>query len=254
MKWLAALVACLAAAAPLCAQDAPAIPYWLTPYPGANPETRQNRILAESSYTAAARPRDVLDHYRGLFATAGLPFRPSAMGYGFLIRAEADACDLTIRVRNQNETTAVQVTCTAPTGRDSTVRKQAEDAGRESIQTMENYDRPVYPAPKAPGPAPAWPAWLARVEGGRPAFQSVGAGAAGYLKSVYLSRLDLAAIRSFYTDLLRANGCEVSAPGAGTLEGTACTGAKGRRGLAVRVVLTTAGRVTRVELRVDGAQ
>src|SRR5437899_1647602 len=88
------LLACLAARALLCAQDAPSMPSWLTVYPGADEQTRRLGPLVESNYTVAAPPRDVLSHFRQLFAAAGLPFQPGAGGNGFMIRAAPQECDL----------------------------------------------------------------------------------------------------------------------------------------------------------------
>ena len=95
------------------------MPSWLTAYPGVDERTRQMGPLVESSYTAAAPPRDVLSHFRQLFASAGLPFQPSAAGNGFMISAAPPECDLFIRIRRMDTGTTVQVTCTNGPGRDS---------------------------------------------------------------------------------------------------------------------------------------
>src|SRR5260370_14185042 len=93
-------------------------------------------------------------HFRQLFATAALPFQPSAAGNGFLIRAAPQECDLFIRIRRMDAGTAVQVTCTAGPGRDQTRRalEPAEESHRGRIDSMEKYDRPVYPQPTPPIP------------------------------------------------------------------------------------------------------
>src|SRR5689334_920358 len=97
------------------------MPSWITAYPGANEQTRRMGPVAESSYTADAAPRDVLSHFRQLFAGAGVKFDPSAAGNGFMIRAATPECDLFIRIHRTDLGTAVQVTCSNGPGRDHAV-------------------------------------------------------------------------------------------------------------------------------------
>jgi hypothetical protein len=235
------------------------MPSWLTPFLGAEVQTRNGGILLQSTYTAAAKPREVVDHYRKLFASAGLPFRPDAMGYGFMIRGMAEECDLTITIRNQGESSAVRITCAGitPEQRERTnrVQKDAEDFSQRSLQAMEKYDRPVYPQPKAPRPAPSWPPWLVHVQGTRLQIQIVPLGEMCYLKSVYTSRLARTDILSFYADLLTANGYQVrsqnaSFPSRAWLEADCYPDGRPGRGMVIRAELKPAGGATSVELRV----
>jgi len=239
------------------------MPSWLTAYPGADGRTRQLGPLVESTYTAAAPPRDVLSHFRQLFATAGLPFQPSAAGNGFMIRAAPQECDLFIRIRRMDTGTAVQVTCTNGPGRDAAqrAREQAEESHHGRIDSMEKYDRPVYPSPKRPVPPMpplAWPAWLTRIDGERLDVQKgVDGVMKHYLKSSFVCALPRNDIQTYYADLLNSNGYPVylrslaSTPkdrkawveGAQYLEGRA-----GRR-FVIRIDLTAADDLITVELR-----
>jgi hypothetical protein len=257
------LLACFASRAFLSAQNTPSMPTWLSPYPGADEQTRRLGPLVESSYTAAAPPRDVLSHFRQLFAAAGMPFQPSAAGNGFMIRASPPECDLFIRIRRMEAGTAVQVTCSAGTGRDQAQRTlaQAGESHHDRINSMEKYDRPVYPQPKRPVPPMpplAWPPWLLRIDGERLDVQKgIDGVMMHYLKSSFLCALPRNDIQTYYADLLNSNGYPVSlrslastpkdrkawVEGAQYLEGRA-----GRR-FVIRIDLTPADDLVTVELR-----
>jgi hypothetical protein len=238
------------------------MPAWLSAYPGTDEQTRSLGPLVESSYTAAAPPRDVLSHFRQLFKTAGLPFQPSAAGNGFMIRAAPPECDLFIRIRRMDDGTAVQVTCTSTPGREQAQRTlaQAEESHHDRINSMEKFDRPVYPQPKRAVPMPplAWPSWLLRIDGERLDVQKgVDGVMMHYLKSSFLCALPRNDIQTYYADLLNSNGYPVylrslaSTPkdrkawveGAQPLEGRA-----GRR-FVIRIDLTPANDLVTVELR-----
>jgi hypothetical protein len=256
-------IACLLAsmAPTVRAQEPPAMPSWLAVYPGAAAQTRESAVLVESTYTAAARPHEVVDHYRQLFQSVGVPFRPVAMGYGFMIRAATDACELSIQIRNQNTASAVRVTCAALNGRRSTssVLDQAEKSHEKAVQSMEKYDQPVYPQPKVPGPAPAWPPWLVHLQGAHLKIQTGAIGQIGYLKSTFTSELPLATIQSFYADLLGANGYRV-APKSNTVlnsrrawvEGDVYPDGRPGPRVVIRVDITAVNGGSSVELRVTG--
>src|SRR5579862_6786273 len=77
----------------------PSLPPWLIPYPGASEVTTASSRLLESSYTAAAKPEDVSEHFAKLFATNGLTFVSNFDGFGTSIRASAPECDLLIKIR-----------------------------------------------------------------------------------------------------------------------------------------------------------
>ena len=82
-------------------QSPPSMPSWLVSYPGVTPNSRAMGALVESTYTTAATPAQVVDHYRKLFEDAGLRFQPRADGMGTSIRGDAAECDLLILIREQ---------------------------------------------------------------------------------------------------------------------------------------------------------
>ena len=82
-------------------------------YPGATPNSRVMGGLLESTYTTAARPAQVLEHYRGLFEAAGLRFQPNRDGIGTVIRGDAAECELLILIRERPPGTFVDVNCAA---------------------------------------------------------------------------------------------------------------------------------------------
>ena len=91
------------------------LPEWLESYPGATPAVRTTEFLFESSYTVAAQPVEIVEHYRKLFEAAGLPFRPNADGIGTSIRSSAPECDLLIQIRTRQQGTFVDVNCASKT-------------------------------------------------------------------------------------------------------------------------------------------
>ena len=94
-------------------QQTLSMPDWLASYPGATAQTRSSANLLESIYSTTARPDDVIGHYRRLFETAGLAFRPNFDGAGTAIRGSAAECDLLLAIREQNGGTLVRVSCAA---------------------------------------------------------------------------------------------------------------------------------------------
>ena len=70
-------------------------------------------ILVESTYTTAAKPAQVVEHYRKLFEAAGLQFQPNPDGIGTAIRGDAAECDLLILIREQAPGAFVDVNCAA---------------------------------------------------------------------------------------------------------------------------------------------
>jgi hypothetical protein len=205
----------------------------------------------------------VLSHFRQLFATAGLPFQPSAAGNGFMIRAAPPECDLFIRIRRMDTGTAVQLTCTNGPGRDAAqrAREQCEESHRGRIDSMEKYDRPVYPPQNGPRRRcrrlpgrPGCRASMARAWMFRRVVDGV---MKHYLKSSFECALPRNDVQTYYADLLNSNGYPVylrslaSTPkdrkawveGAQYLEGRA-----GRR-FVIRIDLTPADDLLTVDLR-----
>ena len=242
----------------LHAQQAPGIPNWLTPYPGGETKDRQTAVLAESVYTAAAQPREVVDHYRKLFAAAHLRFEPAPMGYGFTIHGTPAECDLTIRIRNLNGTSEVRVTCALSHSGVDVAAKRDENE-RKGVATMQKYDQPVYPKPKPPQAPLAWPAWLVHLEGARLAIQAgPDLGSVRSASSSFTTRHDRATILAYYRDLLNANGYNVIAQSPanipalarGWVEGAAYPDGRSGRREVVRVEVRIAGSASVVDLKV----
>ncbi|HLX42489.1 MAG TPA: hypothetical protein VKR43_03605 [Bryobacteraceae bacterium] len=184
------------------------MPAWLTPYPGAAAQNRQIINTVESSYTIAAPPHDILSHFRTLFASAGLPFQPDAMGHGFLIRAAAPECDLDISIRRRDPDTMVKVTCSPRLAVNDRIIKQQAQERAEHAQSdpMKKFDTPVYPQPKAAVAPLSWPSWLVRVDGARLPVEKF----PGRLKSSFLSQPTREGIQAFYADLLTSHGFRVT--------------------------------------------
>jgi hypothetical protein len=185
-----------------------AMPAWLVPYPGASAQNRQMRNTAESTYSVARPARDILAHYRGLFASAGLPFQPDAMGYGFVIRAAAPECDLDISIKRVEPDTSVRVTCSPRlAANEQMANLRAEQrAERAESDPMKKFDEPVYPKAKAPAAPLSWPAWLVRVDGASLAVEKF----AGQLRSSFTSAPTREGIQAFYAGLLSAHGYRVT--------------------------------------------
>jgi hypothetical protein len=184
------------------------MPAWLVPYPGASAQNRQTGHAAESTYTIAAPPHDILAHFRTLFSSAGLPFEPDAMGYGFLIRAAAAECDLDISIRRRDPDTTVRVTCSprlAANERMADLRAQ-QRAEHAQSDPMKKFDTPVYPQPKAAVAPLTWPSWLVRVDGARLSVEKH----TGQLKSSFMSSPTREAIQAFYAGLLNAHSYRVT--------------------------------------------
>jgi hypothetical protein len=229
------------------------MPAWLVPYPGAGAQSRRIFNTAESTYTVAAAPHDVLAHFRTLFVSAGLPFEPDSLGGGFLIRAGAPECDLDISIRRRDSNTEVKVTCAprlAANEHMANLRAQ-EKAKQAASDPMKKFDTPVYPQPKAPLPPLTWPSWLVRVDGARlPAEKSPGG-----LSSSFVSRPTRDAIQYFYANLLTSHGYQVTqglaaAPekfGSWVQGTTEADGQLGRR-VVIRVKIKPAGQDFAVEL------
>jgi len=91
------------------AQTKVSLPAWLSPYPGAHVESSK---ATETSYTVAAKPDDVIAHYRKLLVSQALPFIPNFDGMGTSVRAAAAECDLLLKIRESDSGTSIRVSCT----------------------------------------------------------------------------------------------------------------------------------------------
>lgn len=185
-----------------------AMPSWMVPYPGAVEQNRQMGNTAESTYTVAAPARDVLAHFRSLFAAAGQPFQPDSMGYGFFILAAAPECDLSISIQRFEPETRVKITCSPRLAATQRILDQHEQSRIHHAQNdpMKKFDTPVYPDKKAPAASLAWPAWLVRVDGAKLDVERL----QGQLRSSFVSQPTREAIQAFYAGLLSAHGYRVT--------------------------------------------
>jgi len=230
-------LAYLLAAAALFAQPTLSLPSWLSSYPGATPRTQTTPGLVESTYETAAKPDEVVAHYRKLFATAGLFFQPGFDGIGTVVRAAAPEGDLLILIRPLSQGTAVRVDVTAKSPEfapvpapaaatparssyEARVAQQQENTkralekrdedSRKRTQSMAKYDQPVLPGHQPRPPALVWPAWLVRIDGAPLAVEKgVDEVKLNILKSSYATYQDRNAIQSFYADLLNSHGFPV---------------------------------------------
>src|SRR5580704_4854113 len=166
---LIAALSMACAAAQFVTPNPSVMPAWLVPYPGVPAENRRTGNSVESSYAVALPPHDVLAHFRTLFASAGLPFEPDPMGYGFLIRAAAPECDLDISIRRREPDTTVRVTCSPRLAVNERIASQRAQERSEHAQSdpMKKFDTPVYPEAKSAVVPLRWPSWLVRVDGDR---------------------------------------------------------------------------------------
>ena len=185
-----------------------AIPAWVVPYPGVTAQSRQMGNSAESTYTVAAPTRDVLSHFRSLFASANVPFQPDAMGYGFLIRASLPEGELSISIERFEPNTRVKITCSPKLASTARIEQEHAESMARATQndSMKKYDTPVYPQPKPPAPPLTWPSWLVRVDGAKLDIQKL----QGQLKSSFVSRPTREAIQAFYANLLAQHGYRVT--------------------------------------------
>jgi hypothetical protein len=184
------------------------MPSWMVPYPGAFAANRQTGNAVESTYKVAAPPHDVLAHFRTLFASAGLGFRPDPMGGGFLVRTAAPECDLEVSIRRHDSDTDVKVTCSPrleATERISNEHAQAR-AAQDKSDGMKKFDTPVYPQAKGAVTPLAWPSWLVRVDGVKLPIEKL----AGQLKSSFMSTPTREGIQAFYAGLLDAHHFRVT--------------------------------------------
>jgi len=106
IKLCVLLAACVATAG---AQTKVSLPAWLSPYPGAHVESTKS---TDTSYTVAAKPDDVIAHYRKLLVSQALPFIPNFDGMGTSVRAAAAECDLLLKIRESDAGTSIRVSCT----------------------------------------------------------------------------------------------------------------------------------------------
>lgn len=194
----------LIAAARMESREPIVIPAWLQPYPDANEQITTSPGLAVATYETSLSLDEMVAFHRGLFAAQDIPFQPEMYGTATVIRANPEGCSLTIQIRQKKSGTAVQITATE---RPVIPRLTESDIRR----SMEKYDHPVYPAPKVPLPALAWPSWLVAygVEAS-PVRKGVDQFRNQYLESEFDSTEARGSIQAFYSGLLSAHEYRVT--------------------------------------------
>lgn len=227
----------IAAFTPAFCQQPLAFPSWLKTYPGAAPTVIASESQIESSYIASAQPAEVLEYYRKLLETAGLPFRPNDDGMGESVRAEAHECDLLIQIRSRAEGSFVAVYCSVkgaastPSSPDDikVISGQSQSAriGTAGVRPtvppfpprhmtaqdfMQMHQQKVAEMgihrehQDAPAPPLVWPSWLVNVSGAavRPE-RSADQAKSVYLRARYTSTAPMTDIYHFYVDLLKSH-------------------------------------------------
>ena len=102
-------IVCIGCPQSIFGQAARAIPSWLVNYPGVTAQSSTSPGYFELTYEAAAKPEELIAHYRKLFAAQGLNFQPNFDGIGTAIRGETRECDLLLLIRRQGAGSWVQV-------------------------------------------------------------------------------------------------------------------------------------------------
>lgn len=205
---------------PAFSQEVLSLPPWLENYPGAAPAVHSSSTLAESSYTIAAPPAQIVEHYRKMFDAAGLPFQPDSDGLGTSIRAAARECDLLIQIRERAEGAFVHVNCSAKTQPSSapavilpTTRAAAPVQTHLSASEMMERHHQIAAEmalhrvhQDAPAPPLVWPSWLVHVNGAAVrAEPGVDQAKNAILKARYTTNAPMTEIYSFYRALLNSH-------------------------------------------------
>jgi hypothetical protein len=227
------LVSLIFALTPAFSQPASSLPAWLESYPGASPAVHSSDSLVESSYTIAAQPADIVQHYRKLFEAAGLSFLPNPDGIGTSIRASAPECDLLILIRPRQEGSFVDVNCSAKTQSAAPSSLPAEIRATPSRpQGSSTKAPPPHPPshpmtndelmaqhhkiademglhrvhPDAPAPPLVWPSWLVHIGGASlQTVRGVNFEKDAMLTAHYTTNVPMTEIYRFYRELLNAH-------------------------------------------------
>jgi len=210
------------------------LPAWLQSYPGATVTVHSSDSIIESSYTAAAQPADIVDHYRKLFEAAGLAFQPNSDGLGMSIRSAAPECDLLIQIRSRTEGAFVKVNCSAKS-QSSLASASPGDVKVISSGTQSTRAPSTTPAPQAhltasemmeqhkriaaemglgvhrqyhdaAAPPLVWPSWLVNVTGAAVRAETgIDQAKKPMLRARYTTNVPMTEIYSFYRELLNAH-------------------------------------------------
>lgn len=183
-------------AAAVSAGDAPTLPSWLAPFPGARERSGSMTGRAWSDYLTKASLDEVIAFYRGMFDARRLAFHPVQNSMTTTIRGAAEECSLEITLQQMTSGTSVRIMCSA-----------WASGPNKPLDTQAKYDRPVYPKAKPAVPRLAWPDWLTtcdpaatpEIVSGTDQFEL------RYMKAEFNTLQDRESIQDFYADLLNAH-------------------------------------------------
>jgi hypothetical protein len=232
------------------------MPVWLTPFPGATPESKRTDTTVEASYSVAAVPKDVLAHFQKVFDGEGIPIDSIGAPEGFYLHAEAPECNLEISIVRSGANTAVKVKCTSKAGsvQRMVVVPVGDQADPEPANPMKKFDKPVPPGGKAGPPVLSWPDWLVRVDGAKAPVRKL----PGELKSTFVAAGPRHDIESFYMDLLNAHDYQVSEnlpmgsdDSGNWLLATSAADPKTKHATVIRVKMKPAGQNFEVEITME---
>jgi hypothetical protein len=89
----------------------PTMPGWLAPFSQARDQSATSASAENiSSYTALARPAEVISHYERQMRAASVAFKTQSDGIGVSILASADRLSAVVRIREADDLTMVKVT------------------------------------------------------------------------------------------------------------------------------------------------
>jgi len=192
----------------------PSMPAWLAPYPGAAPQIKTYPALVEMTYTAAAAPDAVADHYRKLLEAQSVTLQQNPDGAGgAVLRGSSPECNLMITVRAQAEGTFVRLNCAAKGQTIAATHSTASPAMPPMpAGIMERHQQLVAEMgihkqrPPADAPPLVWPDWLGHINGARLAGRpGVDQSHNEYLETKYTTSEPMTALFAFYKDLLTAH-------------------------------------------------
>ena len=213
MKWsLGGIVVLLA---PAYLQCQPALPSWLSQYPGANVSIQNLSAMSSASFSTSDPQETVLAYYRQSFEDNGLTFSPTSNRFGSTIQATADCGELRISIFSRPAGSSVRLSCSVKL--QPRTAKSTGNYQQDVANAMEAHHRAVAEMgigrarPAAPAPPLQWPAWLERVETGLPAVRKgTDQAGNGMLRAEYVSSAPMSQVFAFYKGLLSANGYQLN--------------------------------------------
>jgi hypothetical protein len=210
------LAATLILFAPTCLRSQPVLPDWLATYPGANVTLQKLGSMVAASFSTAASPDQVREHYRQAFEAEGLPFAPFATRLSTTIHSTAVCDDLLISIQSRGTGSAVRVSCTSKLA-PAKLPPQSGSYQQNVANMTELHNQRVAEMgihrqrQDAPAPVLNWPDWLVHVKGSELAIEKgLDPAGNGLLKTRYITTTPMSELFVFYKQLLTANGFQVN--------------------------------------------